>query len=402
MDEQYINLIKTALLDFRRNKARTILTSLGIMIGVLSVVLLIGLGLGLRNYIQETFESLGANLIIVFPGNVFTDQAGFGGGFGPGLSGGASFDEKDADNLRRSSGADLVVPVYFKSSLIKTKDTEYLGNIQGTSEESFDIWNLDLLAGQAFTKSDVNSKAKVAVIGEPVADKLFGGSDNAVGQTIRLDEQRYKVLGVFKKTGDREQDNSALVPYKTTFGSINPDKTFFAIYLGVHSDDLVPQVKQEAEDILLKRYNEDDFSVVEQTEILSTINEVFSVINAVLVAIGSISLIVGGVGIMNIMYATVTERTKEVGIRRAIGATQQDILSQFLVESTILSLLGGLAGLLLASAIVLIVHRFFPAEINIWSVLIALGVSSVIGVFFGVFPARRAAKLPPIEAIRYE
>ncbi|MBU1066324.1 FtsX-like permease family protein, partial [Patescibacteria group bacterium] len=176
----------------------------------------------------------------------------------------------------------------------------------------------------------------------------------------------------------------------------------FTIYLGVALEEDIPFVKEKAKETLLKRYDETEFSVTEQAEILSTINQIFSIINSVLVAIGSISLIVGGIGIMNIMYASVTERTKEIGIRRAVGATEQDILNQFLTESVILSVFGGVAGLALASLIVLGIRVFFPASINLLSVVIALVISSAIGVFFGVFPAKRAAKLPPIEAIRYE
>ena len=183
---------------------------------------------------------------------------------------------------------------------------------------------------------------------------------------------------------------------------MNPNKTFWAIYIGVESEDNVGDVKDKAEEVLLKRYDEDDFAVTEQSEILSTINQIFSVINSVIIAIGSISLLVGGIGIMNIMYATVTERIKEVGIRRAVGATQNDILMQFLAESVLLSFFCGALGLILASLIVLGIRVFFPASINITAVIIAFVVSSAIGIFFGVFPARRASKLPPIEAIRYE
>jgi putative ABC transport system permease protein len=172
--------------------------------------------------------------------------------------------------------------------------------------------------------------------------------------------------------------------------------------VGVESKENVDSVKEDIKAALLKRYDKDAFSVTEQSEILSTINQIFGVINSILVAIGSISLIVGGIGIMNIMYATVTERTKEVGIRRAVGATKKDILLQFLTESTILSLFGGLLGLILASLIVLVVRIFFPASINLFAVVITLVISSGIGIFFGVFPARRAANLTPIEAIRYE
>jgi len=172
--------------------------------------------------------------------------------------------------------------------------------------------------------------------------------------------------------------------------------------LGTTDKDKVEEVKKKAEEVLLKRYDKDDFTVTEQSELLSTINQIFNIVNGVLVAIGSISLLVGGIGIMNIMYATVTERTKEVGIRRAVGATERDILNQFLAESILLSLFGGLLGLVLAFLIVLGIRAFFPASINLFSVVITLVISSGIGIFFGVFPARRAAKLPPIEAIRYE
>jgi len=393
------HLIKTALIDFKRNKGRTFLTSLGITIGVLSVVMLIALGLGLKNYLAEQFENLGANLIIVMPGSGFGGE----GGFSPGsFVGGVEFDEKDINSLSRIPNLEYIVPLFFKQTLIETGSDEELGYVMGVNEDHFELMNAEIVTGEVFSKSDVQARAKFAVIGYSIAEKLFENPEDSVGRTIRFDNLRFKVIGLIEKTGDNEQDNSVIIPYKTTFGSMNPNKTFWSIYLGVESEDDVVAVKQEAEEILLKRYEEDDFSVTEQTEILSTVNQIFSIVNGVLIAIGSISLLVGGIGIMNIMYATVTERTKEVGIRRAVGATQKDILLQFLVESVILSLLGGLLGLILASLIVLAVRPFFPVAINLLAVVITLGISSAIGIFFGVFPARRAAKLPPIEAIRYE
>lgn len=395
----FTHLAITAIADFKRNKVRTILTSLGIMIGVMSVVLLIALGLGLKNYIQDQFESLGANLVMIMPGSGF---GGEGGAFGPGFVGGAEFDEKDLRSLQGIAGVDYVVPLFFKTTLIESGSEQEGGYLQGTNEEAFIVLNLELLEGEAFTKSDVTRRAKVAVLGYELAETLFGDPADGVGRTVRIGSQRFKVIGVNKKKGDREMDNSAIVPYKTTYGGLNPDKTFFTIQLGVAEEDDIAYVKEKAEEILLKRYNESEFSVTEQAEILSTINQIFSIINGVLVAIGSISLIVGGIGIMNIMYATVTERTKEIGIRRAVGATEQEILNQFLTESVILSVFGGIMGLILASLIVLGIRAFFPASINLLSVIIAIVISSAIGVFFGVFPAKRAAKLPPIEAIRYE
>ena len=399
----YLDLIKAAMSDFKRSKIRTFLTSLGIMIGVLSVVLLIALGIGLKNYLQRQFESLGANLIIIFPGNISSSEEGGGlGNFGAGFAGGANFDEKDYISLSRINEADYVVPLFMKSSVIESDGERKLGYLMGSSEDSFKILNLEILEGNFFTKGDVSSRAKKAVIGESLADNLYDAPQDAVGKTVRVSDQRFKVIGVYKKKGDREQDNAAVVPYRTTFGTLNPDETFFTIYLGTTDKDKVEEVKKKAEEVLLKRYDKDDFTVTEQSELLSTINQIFNIVNGVLVAIGSISLLVGGIGIMNIMYATVTERTKEVGIRRAVGATERDILNQFLAESILLSLFGGLLGLVLAFLIVLGIRAFFPASINLFSVVITLVISSGIGIFFGVFPARRAAKLPPIEAIRYE
>lgn len=399
----WLHLIKTAIEDFKRNKVRTVLTALGIMIGVLSVVLLIALGIGLKNYLQQQFESLGANLVIVFPGNLSGGDEGGGlANFGAGFAGGASFDERDYLNLSRIAEAEYVVPMFMKSGIIESEGTRKFGYLMGTNEQSFKVLNMELLEGEFFSRGDINSRAKKAVLGEVLAENLYGDPKDGVGKTIRVSDQRYKVVGVVKKKGDREQDTSAQVPYKTTFGTLNPNKSFFTIYLGTTDEKIVSILKEKAKEVLLKRYDKDDFTVTEQTEILSTVNQVFAIVNSILVAIGSISLIVGGIGIMNIMYATVTERTKEVGIRRAVGATQNDILKQFLTESVLLSLFGGVLGLILSFLIVLAIRIFFPASINLFSVVVTLVISSGIGIFFGVFPARRAAKLPPIEAIRYE
>jgi len=393
----YIHLGKSAFADFRRNKTRSLLTALGITIGVFSVVVLISLGLGLKNYIQQQFESLGANLIIVLPGS------GFGGqGFGQGLIGGAKFDEKDVVDLKRVPNVDFITPAFMKSTFAEEGGEKFAVTLLGIDTDAFKLMNLELLTGKEFSRSDNEARAKNVVIGYSLSENLFEAPQRALGKSVAIEGGRYKVTGVVKKKGDNEVDNGVFVPYKTTFSSLNPDKTFFAIHLGTEEKENVEGVKKGAEEVLLRRYDEDDFTVSEQSELLGTFNQIFSVINIVLVAIASISLIVGGIGIMNIMYATVTERTKEVGIRRAVGATQDDILVQFLSEAVILSSLGGVLGLILAGLVVLIIRFFFPASMNILSVVAAITISSAIGIFFGVFPARRAAKLPPIEAIRYE
>jgi len=391
-------LLSSAMADFRRDKIRTALTSLGIMIGVLSVVLLIALGLGLKNYIEGQFESLGANLLMVMPGS----GLGGGSGFGPGVMGGVNFDEKDVRTLSRISGLKYLTPVAFKSAMVEGNGKEESGYVMGANEQFFGLMNLQMEVGEAWGKTEVGNRSKVVVIGNSLAESIFDKPADAMGKTISVSGIRLKIIGVAEKTGDGEQDNALFMPYTTTFGSINPDKQFFFIYMGVESKDAVETVAKEAEEALLKRYKDEDFSVTQMSEILSTINQIFGVINAFLLAIGSISLIVGGIGIMNIMYATVTERTREVGIRRAIGATRKDILLQFLTESVLLSIFGGIIGLLLSAAIVAVVRIWFPVALNLMAVLIAFGVSSAIGIFFGVFPARKAADLSPIEAIRYE
>lgn len=396
----YSDMFKAAVADFKRNKVRTFLTALGITIGVMSVVLLIALGLGLKNYIQEQFESLGSNLLFIRggqspgEGNISTSFGGFLGGI--------KFDEKDVSSLRKVSNVDYVVPLSYTSAIIKTESEEEYGNIMSSNEEAFIVLNLKSYAGEYFSKSDVNKGSKVIVLGYNIADELFGNPGDAVGQYVRISNSRFKIIAVSEKKGDPDMDSAVIMPYKSAFGTINKDKNFIFIYLGVGDKKNIESVKTEAETVLARRYDKEEFTIFEQDELLSTINTIFSVINSVLIAIGSISLLVGGIGIMNIMYATVTERTKEIGIRRAVGATQSDILKQFLTESVLLSFFGGLLGLILATVIVIGVRIFFPASINLTAVLIAVVVSSAIGIFFGVFPARRAAKLPPIVAIRYE
>jgi putative ABC transport system permease protein len=392
----FLFILKSALEDFRRNKLRTLLTSLGILIGVASVVLLMAFGLGLKKYISQQFGSLGTNLIFVTPGNSLKGQQ----------LGGAQFDLQDVTALKKIEDVKYVSPVFTKGVTVSSATSKEFSSIYASSEDVFSTLNLEIEYGNLFTKTDVNKRNKIVVIGPEIAKKLFGTAGDALDQSINIEDQKFKIIGITKAKGGGglggpSFDSFIFMPYKVAY-IYDPSKIFQALYINAQDGANIIDTKEEIKTTLLKHYKEDDFSVLEQTEILNTISSIFSVLNLVLVAIAAISLIVGGIGIMNIMYVSVVERTREIGIRRALGATGNDILFHFLVESIILSLLGGLLGLGISYAIVLVIQNFFPAYIDLMSIMIAVGVSSLIGITFGVFPARRAAKLSPIEAIRYE
>ena len=397
-------IIKASFDDFRREKVRTALTSLGILIGVASVVMLLALGSGLKIYIQEQFESLGTNLLIVFPGQVLNEEGGFRRSEATGL--GQLFDEKDAKMLARVKLLSGVAPVYTRTVKATYETKVKIGDIFATSDNIFLLRNLTTDVGRVFTESDLRKRSKVVTIGSKVSEKLFGKAENAIGRNIKLDKQLYRVIGVLSSKGGGglggpDFDSYIYMPYTSAL-SFNPQRNFFYFYLKVDGERNITHGKEEVEKVLLKRYNDDDFSVIEQKEILNAVTSIFTVLNNILVMIGAISLVVGGIGIMNIMYVSVVERTKEIGIRRAIGATRNDILVQFLTESVLLSLLGGGGGVLISFFLTLLLNKYFPAHITSTSVIIAFGVSSVVGIGFGVFPARKAAKLSPIDAIRYE
>lgn len=397
-----IFIIKSAYFDLLKNKLRAFLTTLGIVIGVASVVLLLAFGVGLKNYINQQFNNLGTNLVFVLPGQVFNRSGGFSA-----IRSSVTFDERDYQNLKKIKNAEAILPVFQKPTQIKSLGKEETATLYGTVEEIFSVRNLIPQYGEVFKKTDLEKKAKVVVLGPEIAKKIFSREDLAVGQKIRIEDQNFRVIGVLQPKGGGgfagpNFDTFVYAPYKTVFNIVGK-KNFTTFILKAKSEAEIPFLKEEAKKIMLKRYKEDDFSVADAREIISTVQSIFTVLNMILVGIGAISLIVGGIGIMNIMYVSVTERTREIGIRRAIGALEKDILLQFLAESVILSVIGGILGIAISCLVIcLVVRFFFPAQITPISVFLAILVSSAIGIFFGVFPAKKAAKLSPIEAIRYE
>lgn len=403
MFEYILFVIQSAVTDFSRNKVRTLLTSLGILIGVLSVVLIVAFGLGLKKSINEQFESLGSNQLILFPGRVITNGRFSGSGTGIGT---IRFDERDVANLKRVRSLKFVIPAMNKSTDVSGNGRSEAAALYIAGYEIFEARNLIPSTGALFTREDSEKRKKVAVLGATIAEKLFDEPQNAIGKNIKIDKQSFRVVGVLEKKGGGgfggpDFDTFIYIPYKTGY-IFNPDKKFLTIVIVADPDISTDAAKSDISTAMLRRYKEDDFSIVELAEIQQAVTDIFGVLNIVLVGIAAISLVVGGIGIMNIMYVTVSERIKEIGIRRALGARQSDILAQFLIEAVILSVFGGLLGLGLASLIVAGVQKFFPAYISVESVLLALGVSGAIGIVFGVFPARRASLLSPIEAIRYE
>lgn len=399
----FLFIFKSALEDFQRNKVRTMLTSLGILIGVASVVLLMAFGLGLKAYITNQFESLGSNQIIAMPGKLLSEGGGFSRG---GNVGAVKFTERDVALIKRVKNAKYVVPEYTKSVLVTGGGKTERGTLLATTADIFPLSALEVESGTLWDKGDVDKRSKKVVIGPKIAEKIFDSPQKALGKTIKIQNQGFKVTGVLKGKGGGglggpDFDTYLYMPFYSAL-TFNPDKKIYTISLMAQSKEFIPQVKADIKVQLLKNYKEDEFSIMELTEILNAVSSIFAILNSVLVGIGAISLLVGGIGIMNIMYVSVIERVREIGIRRALGATGRDILLQFVFESVILSLIGGVSGLLLSVIAVIFIRNFFPVSIDRNTVLLALGVSSAIGIIFGVFPARKAALLSPIEAIRYE
>jgi putative ABC transport system permease protein len=401
--------IRLALRAIRRNVLRAALTVLGILIGVAAVVSITALGAGARDSMGSRIESLGSNFLIVFPQSTAVSGAHGAQGSGKHLS------DDDARALEReATSVRSVAPLLGLQAQVVYGDRNWNTDINGTTTAILDVGNWQVAHGTMWTEHDEATKAKVCVLGATVAKNLFGSSD-PVGQTIRIGRYPYQVLGVYKAKGQGpfggDQDDVAMMPIGSMRARILKSPPGFAgiFLISATSPDTTDRAVEQVESILRQRHQiaEDgkpDFEIRTQKEFHEKQEVIYDIITALLVIIAGISLVVGGIGVMNIMLVSVTERTREIGIRMAIGAQENDIRTQFLVEAVVLALIGGIIGALLGAGIVFVAGQAegWGMHVSPTALFVSLAVSGLTGVGFGFFPARRAAKLDPIVALRHE
>ena len=402
------NLLKIALRALANNKLRGFLTMLGIIIGVASVITMLAIGQGSKRSIQAEISEMGSNMIMVHPGG---DRRG-----GVQLSADdmQSLKIKDFEDIR----ADTRYVTYVSPAVNSSGQAVYGANntpttVYGVNLDYLDIRRYKVADGDVFTEHDIKTAAKVCLIGQTVVDELFTNGENPVGKVIRFGTIPFRIVGVLESKGynsmGMDQDDLIIAPYTTVQKRIlaitHLQEIVCSALSEVYTDDAIGEIT----DILrtnhrLKADDDDDFSIRSQQELSSMLTSTTDMMTVLLAAVAGISLLVGGIGIMNIMYVSVTERTREIGLRMSIGAKSRDILAQFLIESILISVTGGLIGVVfgVGAAVVVNVAAAFPIYIQPWSVFLSFAVCTLTGVFFGWYPARKAAMLDPIEAIRYE
>jgi len=394
-----------------RNKMRSFLTTLGVVIGVAAVIAMTAIGEGAKVRVQQTFEAMGTNLLVVLSGSSAT--GGMQGGFG-------SQPTLTWDDLRsiqtELSAVKVAAAVLRASAVVQAEEQNWTTAVVGTTPDYLQIRNWGVSAGQKFGAEDVTSGTKVVLLGQTVVDKLYGPGANPVGRTVRIKMVPYQVIGVLARKGQSpmgsDYDDTAIVPVTTFQAKIQGGLGQFipgAIFVGAVSADATGRAQQQISGLLRDRHRlgpgiEDDFSVRNLSEIASAQAQGTQVLTALLASIAAVSLLVGGIGIMNIMLVSVTERTREIGIRMAVGGKPADILAQFVAEALALSAGGGVIGVAVGVGAALLLAREFhwPTIIRVATVVVSLGFSAMVGVVFGLYPARKASRLDPIDALRFE
>lgn len=401
------------------NRLRSSLTMLGILIGVAAVILLVAFGNGTSVAVQKHVESLGSNVIYVYPSSSRV------GGVAQGFGTAQTLTQDDVTALNDHSQApDIVtaIPLTTAAGTMTYQNQNWAAQASGSTEDWAQVRNYDLSTGAFFSAGDVRSGARVVVLGQTVIDNLFGGDGNAaLNKSIKIQKQSFRVVGVLAAKGSGglgNQDNVAVVPISTAWNYLTGGrgKNINQILIQASSSGATAAAQSEATQILLDRHrisdpSQADFQMLSQQDLLASFGQITGLLTVLLGSIAAISLVVGGIGIMNIMLVTVTERTREIGIRKAVGARRRDVLIQFLIESMFLSGVGGILGILLGAGLAVLVAALAassgssqvpPPVVSTPSVVLAFGVSVAIGLFFGIYPANRAASLNPIDALRYE
>jgi putative ABC transport system permease protein len=400
--------IAVALKALRRNAMRTALTALGMIIGVAAVIVMVAIGTGARTSIESQIKSAGSNLVMVNAGSAVTGPVRQGQGAVTTLT------EADAEALRAEvQGIRYLSPTLNTRSQIIGDVSNWNTQIQGTNEELPAIRSWPLALGAFFDAPEVASAAKVVVLGSVARDQLFGAGADPVGAIVRINNQPFRVIGVLSAKGQAamgpDQDDTAIVPFTTVQRKLLGVQHVSGILVSAEDGVSLESISAQVTSILHERHRigdgeENDFMVRTQAEMTSVLTSTTTTMTYLLAGIAAVSLVVGGIGIMNIMLVSVTERTREIGLRLSVGARDLDVLTQFLVEAVVLSIAGGVIGILLGAGVSYGVHQImqWPTTVTANSVLLSFGVAAATGVFFGFYPARKAAALDPIEALRFE